>query len=374
MKVVSSGSIFEIFDDDLKTYNRLPNGVFDVKFSKNRGYFLQQRADMEVKETKIYGSHESKVAKVLGTFQQFDRNLGVILSGAKGIGKSLFARLLSNAAVANDIPVLIIDKYLPGVTSYLNGIEQEVLVLFDEFDKTYGEAKAQDGMAPPQTELLSLFDGTSIGKKLFVITCNEIRRLNEYLLNRPGRFHYHFRFENPSADEIREYLTDKLNKDYYHEIDNVISFAQRVDINFDCLRAIAFEINQGETFKSAIKDLNIVNQEQQKYIVKLHYHNGAVADFGKVSLDLFGRDNIILSYGKVSGRTIIEDIEFSPCNCVYSSSLSANVVDAKNIILTYYSDHDCDKEEVEIMNVLKACGASHLTLEKVAEKSIHYMV
>lgn len=34
MKVVSSGSIFEIFDDDLKTYNRLPNGVFDVKFQK----------------------------------------------------------------------------------------------------------------------------------------------------------------------------------------------------------------------------------------------------------------------------------------------------------------------------------------------------
>ena len=47
--------------------------------------------------------------------------------------------------------------------------------------------------------MLSLFDGLDNGKKLFVITCNEVERLNAYLLNRPGRFHYHFVDCSPPA-------------------------------------------------------------------------------------------------------------------------------------------------------------------------------
>lgn len=65
-----------------------------------------------------------------------DRNLGVILSGDKGIGKSMFGRMLSEMAVASGYPVLIVDTYYPGISSYLDSIQQEVVVFFDEFDKT----------------------------------------------------------------------------------------------------------------------------------------------------------------------------------------------------------------------------------------------
>ena len=47
---------------------------------------------------------------------------------------------------------------------------------------------------------------------MYIVTCNELRGLNDYILNRPGRFHYHFRFEYPTATEIREYMEDKLEK------------------------------------------------------------------------------------------------------------------------------------------------------------------
>lgn len=43
------------------------------------------------------------------------------------------------------------------------------MILFDEFDKTFGSIKAADGMADPQTEMLTLFDGLSQGKKMFVM-------------------------------------------------------------------------------------------------------------------------------------------------------------------------------------------------------------
>ena len=79
-----------------------------------------------------------------------------------------------------------------------------------------------------------------MGKKLFLITCNEIRKLNDYLINRPGRFHYHFRFDYPSYEEIRENLQDKLEEKYYGEIEGVVAFSRKVNFNYDCLRAIIF--------------------------------------------------------------------------------------------------------------------------------------
>lgn len=315
MKAINVGdNTYDIFDDTMQVYNELPAQSYVVRFSERRGFFLEKYNDMDVKEPKVYGVHEEKVSKVLNMFDRQDRNLGVILSGDKGIGKSLFAKMLANAAIQKGIPMIVVDRYVPGLASYIEDIEQEVMVLFDEFDKTFGEVKSREGEASPQTNLLSLFDGLSSGKKLFVVTCNEPRKLNEYLINRPGRFHYHFRFEYPSANEIRAYLEDKLEVEYYSEIDNVVSFANKISLNYDCLRAIATELNTGLTFSEAIKDLNIVNIEQQLYNVMLRYNNGAVFRAQNVSLDMFGDDDdrCIYMYDK-RGRNVI-DITFKPCS------------------------------------------------------------
>lgn len=258
MRIIKVGNTFRTYDDSLETFDKLPAQNYVVRFQKNSGFFLEKYADIEIKE-KTYGVHMSKVEKVLKAFPKAEKNLGVILSGNKGIGKSLFAKTLAVEATKVGLPVIIVDTYIPGIASFIEEIEQEVMILFDEFDKTFGSIKAADGMADPQTEMLTLFDGLSQGKKMFVITCNDLNSLNSYLVNRPGRFHYHFRFEYPSDVEITEYLEDKLDKQYYSEIEKVISFAHKVDLNYDCLRAIAFELNFGEPFETAIKDLNIIN-------------------------------------------------------------------------------------------------------------------
>lgn len=119
-----------------------------------------------------------------------------------------------------------------------------------------------------------MFDGTAQGKKLFIITCNSLYKLNDYLVNRPGRFHYHFRFDYPSPEEIQAYLTDKLRPAYIGEIRKVILFSKKVALNYDCLRAIAFELNLGLPFEKAIQDLNIINLHEECYNVTLHFHGG----------------------------------------------------------------------------------------------------
>lgn len=112
MKIIQSGSHYEIYDNNLKVHDRLPVGVYQVDFNKMTGFSLSDHPAIEIKE-RIYGIHDAKADKVLRSFAAFGRNLGVILSGSKGIGKSLFAKLLCIKAMAQGLPVIIVDSFTP---------------------------------------------------------------------------------------------------------------------------------------------------------------------------------------------------------------------------------------------------------------------
>ena len=278
MHIVESGKRYRIFNNAITTYDQLPPKTYRVDYDpETRIFSLLETHDFEIPETKIYGQHLDKFKKVLNSMDKMNRNLGVILSGDKGIGKSLFSKCLGLKARKKGIPVILVNEYHEGIANFLEEIEQTVMILFDEYDKTFDEKKHNC-----QAEMLSLFDGVSAGKKLFVITCNEIQSLSQYLINRPGRFHYHFRFLYPTADEIRDYMEDKLDKQYYDEIENVIAFSVRMNLNYDCLRSIAFELNNGLKFQQAINDLNIIRISQYKNIkIIVEFENQATLS-GKI--------------------------------------------------------------------------------------------
>ena len=278
MHIVESGKRYRIFNNAITTYDQLPPKTYRVDYDpETRIFSLLEAHDFEIPETKIYGQHLDKVKKVLNSMDKMNRNLGVILSGDKGIGKSLFSKCLGLKARKKGIPVILVNEYHEGIANFLEEIEQTVMILFDEYDKTFDEKKHNC-----QAEMLSLFDGVSAGKKLFVITCNEIQSLSQYLINRPGRFHYHFRFLYPTADEIRDYMEDKVDKQYYDEIENVIAFSVRMNLNYDCLRSIAFELNNGLKFQQAINDLNIIRISQYKNIkIIVEFENQATLS-GKI--------------------------------------------------------------------------------------------
>lgn len=278
MHIVESGKRYRIFNNAITTYDQLPPKTYRVDYDpETRIFSLLEAHDFEIPETKIYGQHLDKVKKVLNSMDKMNRNLGVILSGDKGIGKSLFSKCLGLKARKKGIPVILVNEYHEGIANFLEEIEQTVMILFAQYDKTFDEKKHNC-----QAEMLSLFDGVSAGKKLFVITCNEIQSLSQYLINRPGRFHYHFRFLYPTADEIRDYMEDKLDKQYYDEIENVIAFSVRMNLNYDCLRSIAFELNNGLKFQEAINDLNIIRISQYKNIkIIVEFENQATLS-GKI--------------------------------------------------------------------------------------------
>lgn len=274
MNVVNSGTRYQIYDETVQTYRHLPAGTYSVNFHPMAGFSLVQRTDMEAKESHIYGNTINKVAKTLTSYQRQNRNFGVILSGNKGIGKTLFVRLLAQKAIEIGYPVIIVDKYLEDVSNFLSSIEQDVLVIFDEFEKTYPITNDEDC----QSELLSLFDGIDGGHKLFVVTCNDVSKLNSYLVDRPGRFHYHFRMTAPSNEEVLEYLNDNLLPQYrseklYHTLSNL---AVMMELPYDYLRAIVSELNQGYELQDTMSDLNISRPSDVRVDIEIVRKDGSI--------------------------------------------------------------------------------------------------
>lgn len=284
MNIVNSGDSFNVYTDAIKTYTKLPAGTYKIMFSKMTGFYLALCEDMAAGCDKVYGNTLDRVTKTINGFKKSDRNFGVIVSGFQGTGKSLFARLLANEFVNNDLPVILANEYVPGIADFIASIDQEAMVLFDEFDKKF----YIDNSTAPQDELLSLIDGVYSGKKLFVVTCNELYRVNKYFVNRPGRFHYHFVFGNITQDEAKEYLTDNLSKDNLEYIDGIIRFSMMANLTYDMLRAIVFEINNGYTLSEALEDINIQKTEED-YDIMLSLDNGYRYNCFSYTMDLFSK-------------------------------------------------------------------------------------
>ena len=371
MRVINTRNDFKIYDDSMQIYTQLPPQSYQVCFNPNSGFSLEKYAEIKVNE-KIYGVHLSKVQKVLRSYAKFDRNLGVILSGDKGIGKSLFSKLLAIEGIKKGYPIIIVNSYIPGIASYLNSIDQEVIILFDEFDKTFS-GKHGGGNEKAQTELLSLFDGIAMGKKLFVITCNHLTGLNDYLVNRPGRFHYHFRFEYPTPEEIREYMEDHLLESQYKEIDKIISFSEKIYLNYDCLRAIAFELQNEETFEEVIKDLNILHLTNNKYNLTIHFSNGIVAECPYCPIDMFDNKSRIYEFEDSVLKLDVLICTFNPKDAIYNKEHGC-IIPGKSLqcVIKERLNNSEDKQSLELYNKYISAKPEYMLIKKIPNENLHY--
>lgn len=144
MNIVNAGSRYQVYGEDVKTYKELPIATYSVGFNPMMGFWLIKHDDLAINEDTIYGNHARRAEKILKSFAVSERNFGVILSGKKGIGKSLLARMIAEESIKADMPVIIVDTAIPGISNFLASIQQEVTIIFDEFEKTFAKTEKDD--------------------------------------------------------------------------------------------------------------------------------------------------------------------------------------------------------------------------------------
>lgn len=285
--IVASGGQYRLYDDSVQTYDRLPVATYAIDFSKMTGYSLRQVAPLTQGEETVYGSHVQRVNRIIRAYRAMGRSLGVILSGDKGMGKSLMLRMLSQQAREQlDLPTILVQHATPGLAAFLDDLG-EVAVVFDEFEKIF----PSNGEDEAQNQFLTLFDGISTTKRLYVLSVNNLGKVNDFMQNRPGRFHYHMRFAYPEPEIVATYLRDQVPGIADAQVDEVVEFSRKYDLNFDHLRAIAFELRLGERFDQVIGDLNIKRPERPDSIVeaRITWQDGG-SDVITGHIDLFNAD------------------------------------------------------------------------------------
>lgn len=299
----------------------LPADVYTLNFNVLSGFYLEIDTSFTVPDH-IYGDVEVKVNKIIKSYNHKTNNLGVLLSGEKGSGKTMMLRLISKKCQELGIPTVVINKdFEEDFCKYISNINQRCVIVFDEFEKVFS--------GDDQSKLLTLFEGVYTSNKLFILTVNDIYRLSEFFKNRPGRLHYHIEFDSLDEGFIKEYCDRNLdNKKHIGSIINLSKLISK--FNFDMLQAIVFECNlHEESPNQAFKMLNI--RDVSRYdTFGFEVKSEATGNTYTGS----GRTRIFSSESFIYSDICVEDVpDEEKCSWVYLTE--ENLVSAKNGVFVF---------------------------------------
>lgn len=179
----------------------LSTAFYDIGYDPMSGYYLEHRAAFTLPD-KIYGDCPDFSLRVIKTFTELKRGMSVLLSGPKGCGKTLTAKQI---CIGSSMPVICVNAAHSneGFKTFLSNIPNPCIVFIDEFEKVYSEEDHKNSM-------LSLLDGTTHNKHLFLLTSND-SDIGKYFNNRPGRVRYHKRFDEFSEIALHQMVDDKVS-------------------------------------------------------------------------------------------------------------------------------------------------------------------
>ena len=258
VKYVNAGSV-----DDLKLSKDVPVGVWKLSCAQFVGFFLEE-TEIKLSHGKIYGDAQNIADHVVEAFEKNDpnKNLGVLFSGEKGLGKTLTTRLILEKFYGKK-PIIIISEYINGMTDFISNFKG-CIILMDEFEKFMsGNTNCEDENGiTKQESILSIFDGnTNCSGNLFLLTVNNTYKLDDNLKSRPGRIRYHYKFASENAAVVRNYCNDNLNNKEIIE-DIVTTLGEAGFVSMDILSSFVDELNKFPDKKPSdvLKYFNIENE------------------------------------------------------------------------------------------------------------------
>jgi len=218
----------------VKTQQKLDNVIYTVVYNSHDDCFELHYVQDEFRfPYKIYDLDNKFIKRVIKTYKHTVGNLGVLLNGTKGTGKTVTTKNLCNEL---NMPVLIITQSDDGLSNFINKINQDVVILIDEYEKVFNGNDSA-------VQLLSVMDGvlTNGHRRTFLLTTNELY-VNNNILQRPGRIRYLKKYKDLELHTIEEILDDLLH--YKEHRENIIEYIAHLKlITVDIVKAIVSEVN-----------------------------------------------------------------------------------------------------------------------------------
>lgn len=234
---------------------KLPPCIFRLDIDQFDNLYLTEVSDKFSFGGKLYDIEDAFVSRAIKSFKALGGNMGILLNGTKGTGKTVTAKIICNKLL---IPTIIIHQDYKDIPAFINNFQQEAIFFFDEYEKIYEDYKS---------DILTVMDGvmTTMHKKLFILTTNE-SHVNYNMLQRPGRIRYFKTFEDLSREAILEIIDDTLeNKDFKEDIIKFISELEIITI--DIVKAVVSEVNIHNEPPAAFADIFNVKKIEDAFDV-----------------------------------------------------------------------------------------------------------
>lgn len=298
------GNVFDPLDIAAQV-DSLPAGVYSWIMHPDGTWSLIKDIDRFEFPFKIYDNSEPIIRRVETTWDSTTHNLGVLLNGVKGTGKSIAAQLLGNWAIDRGIPVLVIRHPIPILDSVLIAIASPVVVVFDEFEKTH--EKPED-----QQHLLTTVDGMTRTehKRMFVFTTNE-KAINENFVDRPSRIRYVWEFDRLSDTVLEGIVDDLLILDCIQLRDGVLTYLRtRKILSIDVVKTVVNEVNiYKESPEAFASILNLSEQDAKSFKIEILDSNREVTSVLSESFAPGNTETRLLRNSLVKGSEFAKSIE-----------------------------------------------------------------
>ena len=207
--------------------DKLPKGVYNFTVKeKQNGLLLGFSPVEDFKIPENIVGQDKYLTRVISTYNRLGKQMGVLLSGIGGAGKTVLAKRIAMECVnKGNMSVVVVNSETVGhLPMMMSMLKDDVVILLDEFEKMFDKVEKQN-------YLLTLLDGVMDHKHLFLFTCNDINKINPYMLHRPSRIRYHFKFDRVPKEIAHEII----ERDYIPVDNNNVAVLKLLTDMIDCL-------------------------------------------------------------------------------------------------------------------------------------------
>lgn len=210
--------------------------VYDLKIIKQWGEVITKftiNGEMNLPK-KVFTTKKDElfIKRVLHSYNHDTKNTtGILLTGDKGSGKTVTAKVIAEKA---NMPIIVVhsETLLTELNDFFKSFDDPVCILFDEVDKNF-----------ETRDLLTFLDGIQkTAKKLVVMTANDSNRVDEFLKNRCSRVRYYRNYsimedakeyaemiaKDRGLENVEEVVNFIVEKIKFPSIDNICSFIDEI--------------------------------------------------------------------------------------------------------------------------------------------------
>lgn len=227
-------------------YDLIPGKTYSLEWDDWNGEAIIKENGEFNMPSKVYESKDSKFLKerVMTYFNKTtDQNIGVMFAGEKGTGKSVDAKYL---AQCSGLPIFIVNPRFPvrQLTKVFKKFETPCCLILDEVEKNWNTE-----------HMLEFLDGVEkTGKKLVLMTCNDLCRVSQYMQDRCSRIRYLRKYTVKDNYEFLPFLLDQYQIKNKEDLTEFITNRMKLP-SIDNMLALIKEVKLLEETELTINDI-----------------------------------------------------------------------------------------------------------------------